>query len=303
MWPDQFELRSGLNTMATVGRTSETSAISIRPVRNGKNRRRATTCLAVSAGAPVRLSPRLTSSKLTRPVGNRDTDAPPRSTGSSPVTARISALTASRTVSAGIRNGRIKTVPNPATSTAMTASPRRLMPTGVTTRFSRVFAGSDGGCSGGKCGYAARSPGGTLCKCSVTLSWPPLAGNPRNSSVFLRGATAGRLEQGLSIGQRMRRGCGVSFHQLRTNRRPSPILLSAGSGRRPPPQDLTRAAQQTTWYGCRTYSITSSAVASRVGGTVRPSILAVSALMTSSNLLDCTTGRSAGLSPLRMRPA
>ena len=34
----------------------------------------------------------------------------------------------------------------------------------------------------------------------------------------------------------------------------------------------------------------------------RPSILAVWALMTSSNLLDCTTGRSAGLAPLRMRP-
>ena len=50
------------------------------------------------------------------------------------------------------------------------------------------------------------------------------------------------------------------------------------------------------------YSITSSAVASSVGGTVRPSILAVSWLMTSSNLLACTTGRSAGLAPLRMRP-
>jgi hypothetical protein len=51
------------------------------------------------------------------------------------------------------------------------------------------------------------------------------------------------------------------------------------------------------------YSITSSAVASRVGGTVRPSILAVSTLMTSSNFEDCTTGRSSGFAPLRMRPA
>src|SRR6476659_7499566 len=42
------------------------------------------------------------------------------------------------------------------------------------------------------------------------------------------------------------------------------------------------------------YSITSLAVASRVGGTVRPSILAVSTLMTSSNFEDCTTGRSSG---------
>jgi hypothetical protein len=50
------------------------------------------------------------------------------------------------------------------------------------------------------------------------------------------------------------------------------------------------------------YSITSSARASSVGGTSRPSIRAVWALMTSSNLLACTTGRSAGLAPLRMRP-
>jgi hypothetical protein len=51
------------------------------------------------------------------------------------------------------------------------------------------------------------------------------------------------------------------------------------------------------------YSITSSAVASSLSGTLRPSILAVSALMTSSNLVACTTGRSAGFAPLRMRPA
>src|SRR5215831_8016443 len=43
----------------------------------------------------------------------------------------------------------------------------------------------------------------------------------------------------------------------------------------------------------RSYSITSSARASSVGGTLRPSTLAVWALITSSNLLDCTTGRSA----------
>src|SRR6267378_5119289 len=50
------------------------------------------------------------------------------------------------------------------------------------------------------------------------------------------------------------------------------------------------------------YSITSSARASREGGIVRPSALAVLRLMTSSNRVDCATGRSAGLAPLRMRP-
>src|SRR5262249_54292978 len=42
------------------------------------------------------------------------------------------------------------------------------------------------------------------------------------------------------------------------------------------------------------HSITSSAAASSVVGTVMPSILAVCPLMTNSNLVDCTTGRSAG---------
>ena len=41
--------------------------------------------------------------------------------------------------------------------------------------------------------------------------------------------------------------------------------------------------------------------ASKVGGTSRPSALAVLRLMTSSNLVGACTGRSAGFSPLRMR--
>ena len=45
----------------------------------------------------------------------------------------------------------------------------------------------------------------------------------------------------------------------------------------------------------RTHSITSSARASSIGGTLRPSNLAVWALTTISNLLDCTTGKSEAL--------
>jgi hypothetical protein len=51
----------------------------------------------------------------------------------------------------------------------------------------------------------------------------------------------------------------------------------------------------------RLYSITSSARASRVGGTVRPSTLAVLRLCASSYLVGFCTGRSAGFSPFRMR--
>ena len=51
------------------------------------------------------------------------------------------------------------------------------------------------------------------------------------------------------------------------------------------------------------YSITSSARARIDGGTARPSALAVLRLMTSSNVVGCWTGRSAGLAPLRILPA
>src|SRR5262249_26534155 len=48
------------------------------------------------------------------------------------------------------------------------------------------------------------------------------------------------------------------------------------------------------------HSITSSASASSVGGMVRPSALAVLRLMTSSNLVTCSTGMSAGFAPRKI---
>src|SRR5215472_12510480 len=50
------------------------------------------------------------------------------------------------------------------------------------------------------------------------------------------------------------------------------------------------------------YSITLSARTSSEVGKVIPRVLAVFRLMTSSTLVACCTGRSAGLSPLRIRP-
>ena len=55
--------------------------------------------------------------------------------------------------------------------------------------------------------------------------------------------------------------------------------------------------------GAYGYSITSSARAERPGGTSSPSTLATVRLITNSNLTVCTTGRSAGLSPFKIRPA
>src|SRR5215510_14602582 len=48
------------------------------------------------------------------------------------------------------------------------------------------------------------------------------------------------------------------------------------------------------------HSITSSARASSVGGTSMPSAFAVVRLTTSSNLVGCSTGRSAGFAPRRI---
>src|SRR5262245_40823776 len=50
------------------------------------------------------------------------------------------------------------------------------------------------------------------------------------------------------------------------------------------------------------YSITSSARASSVGGTSRPSAFAVLRFITRSNFVGCSTGRSMGLVPLRIFP-
>src|SRR6266446_5499892 len=58
-----------------------------------------------------------------------------------------------------------------------------------------------------------------------------------------------------------------------------------------------------TSFSWRTHSITSSARANNLSGIWRPRASAVLRLRTSSNLVGCTTGRSAGFSPLRIRPA
>src|SRR5262245_12981956 len=73
----------------------------------------------------------------------------------------------------------------------------------------------------------------------------------------------------------------------------------------PPKADMCSAARDVRFGPkadiARFHLITSSARASSVGGTVRPSALAVLRLITSSYLVGACTGRLAGFSPLRMR--
>src|SRR6516162_975704 len=63
----------------------------------------------------------------------------------------------------------------------------------------------------------------------------------------------------------------------------------------------SRAAEQRDELAAL-HSITSSASVIKVFGIVMSSALAVLRLTTSSNLVGCTTGKSAGFSPLRTRP-
>ena len=105
---------------------------------------------------------------------------------------------------------------------------------------------------------------------------------------------SGLLEALAKSAQILREGygrCGVQKSDHRHRR-----LLRA---RRERP--CSRAAEQRDELA-PLHSITSSAATSSLSGTVRPSIRAVWWLMTNSNLVDCTTGRSAGFAPLRMRP-
>src|SRR5262249_40129644 len=83
----------------------------------------------------------------------------------------------------------------------------------------------------------------------------------------------------------------------------------SNQGKRPtfrvaPPQrpSCRRAAEQRDEIATL-HSITSSASASSLSGIWRPSALAVLRLITNSYLVGSTTGRSAGLAPLRISPA
>jgi hypothetical protein len=77
---------------------------------------------------------------------------------------------------------------------------------------------------------------------------------------------------------------------------PSSAHRPSSAGIRNPSQKQTHALQQMA-----SYSINSSARSRKASEIVSPSTLAILRLITSSYLVGCSTGRSAGLSPLRMR--
>src|SRR5262249_45295541 len=76
----------------------------------------------------------------------------------------------------------------------------------------------------------------------------------------------------------------------------------APATRGPPTHHHDRAAEQRDELA-PPHSITSSASDNKSSEILIPSALAALRFITNSNLVGCTTGRSAGLAPLRIRPA
>ena len=89
--------------------------------------------------------------------------------------------------------------------------------------------------------------------------------------------------------------CNVRFGSL------ADILRCGSQSALPPKADMQLGMSALCQQRTFAYSITSSALASSVGGTVRPSAFAVFRLMTIWYFVGACTGMSAGFSPLRMR--
>src|SRR5262249_29770605 len=99
-----------------------------------------------------------------------------------------------------------------------------------------------------------------------------------------------------------RRIAGLCFRLVRSDggkHADPPHALALLRARRERPR--CRAAEQRDEIAAP-HSITSSAMASSVCGTSRPSAFAALRLIANSNLVGCTTGRSAGRAPLSTLP-
>jgi len=128
-----------------------------------------------------------------------------------------------------------------------------------------------------------------------------VAPGPANVDLRVAADSPTRLLQSLKKGSEPRlplRIFGREIHEHANSSHPAGGLLRP---RRERPR-RRRAAEQRDELAADHHSITSSARASTVGGTSRPSALAVLRLMTSSNFVGCTTGRSPGWAPFRTRP-
>jgi hypothetical protein len=120
----------------------------------------------------------------------------------------------------------------------------------------------------------------------------PVAPSGSFGSRIFRGGRATPFIEG--IRREKIRGCSYRERALR----PTQCPLCVDSDELRQRSEMTRCAMNGSRR--RTYSMTSSARVSSVGGTMMPSAFAVFKLITNSNLVGCSTGRSAGLAPLKI---
>src|SRR5262245_7562161 len=97
------------------------------------------------------------------------------------------------------------------------------------------------------------------------------------------------------------KACTIGKERPRAAEEPDHRQRRLLRARRDRPRDR-RAAEQRDERP-PSHSITSSARARSIGGMSRSIAFAVARLITSSNFVAISTGRSAGLAPLRIRPA
>ena len=152
--------------------------------------------------------------------------------------------------------------------------------------------------------------------CLVFSLLHTLAHSSMENDLHARVQTLARLRRGgIGVSDRWDSSGGTDrYNHLTSYTAPAAFLIPANSASpfaqtrqdlrrllRPPrrwPCDR-RAAEQRDELAA-VHSITSSAIASTPGGMVRPSALAVCRLMTSSNLVGCSTGRSPACAPRRI---
>src|SRR5258708_37469912 len=123
----------------------------------------------------------------------------------------------------------------------------------------------------------------------------------RRDSPFLvvfrvRSLAASKVTLGPTSGRAVHPVCLFRV-KLRSVSLPTHFRFAAANGRR----ETQRVRLCANFGSHRVHSITRSASASRVAGTLTPSDPAVLRLMTNSNLVGACAGRLAGASPFRMR--
>ena len=195
------------------------------------------------------------------------------------------------------------------TPAALWGSPSASMSRAGRSRARDSISGRATGAPTTSCGATAR-PGISPIPAMISTA---CAAKPRASTILRRprgrrmdaSADRGRGRAGAALCRRGRAAC-ADRERSQTRRR------GAWDGgtfrrhrcRRPLPQPVGPPAltRGRTGRDAPAQSSTSSASERSPGGTARPSIRAVDALMTSSYLFDWSTGSSAGFAPLRMRP-